>query len=74
MGFDGETPSTGYADKNGVLINQGDTVLSPEGIEGKVVKRYCAWRYDSHHGAYLKYNSSLLYCDRWKPKDFEVVR
>ena len=61
-------------DKNGIAISAGDIVKSPDGFTGIVVYANYALRYDIKDGQYLKYNSSLLYCDKWTPKDFEVVR
>lgn len=67
--------TTGYTDKNGVIIMEDDTVLHPDGWTGKVKFRYGAWRFDlNSKGALLKYNSSLLYCEHWTPKDFEVLK
>jgi hypothetical protein len=65
----------GFTDKNGRQINIGDLVKSPGGFAGKVVFANGAYRYDvtCKSGAFLKHNSSLLFCDSWQPKNFEVV-
>ena len=66
--------TTGYTDKNGVIINDGATVLHPDGWTGTVKFRFGAWRFDlDDKGIFLKKNSSLLYCDNWTPKDFKVI-
>ena len=66
--------STGYEDKNGVIIHAGDIVRNIEGFEGKVVFQNCSWRYDIGRRL-LSHNSSLLYGEGdVKPKNFEVLR
>lgn len=63
-------------DKNGMPITEGLTVRTPDGFTGIVVLANCALRVDvspDRSGLYLQYNSSLLFCDRWKPRDFEVI-
>jgi hypothetical protein len=65
--------STRYTDKHGIEIKRGDTVIDPEGFFGSVVFVNCAWRYDINGGQYLNSNSSLLFSDSKKPKDFVVI-
>ena len=67
-------PSTGCRDLNDREIVLGDKVKSPDGLIGKVRFAHCAWRFDVGGEMFLENNSSLLCCDRWQPKDFEVIK
>ena len=77
-GYDGlsKKMESGVQDKNGKDITAGSIIRNPDGFIGKVVFANCAWRVDvsaNYTGAYLLFNSSLLFCDRWKPWEFEVL-
>ena len=67
--------STEFKDKNGVIIMSGNTVKHPDGCFGKVIFANGAWRCDAYGASELLiYNSSLLFCDNWKPEEFEVIK
>ena len=67
--------ATGFKDKNGRSIAIGDLVLDPQkAFRGKVVFANGAYRYESLKDPdSVNYNFSLLFCDRHKPEEFEVI-
>lgn len=64
---------TNLKDCNGILIKEGDVVRDAEGLTGKVLFANGAWRYDVHNGAYLKFNSSLLFKEGTGTSQLEIV-
>lgn len=66
-------PCSGQKDKKGQLIFAGQMVRDDEGRTGRVVYANAAFRVDFFGGEYLKFNSSLLYCDNHEPSCFEIV-
>ena len=67
--------STGFVDKNNKPIMIGDLVRDPQGaFEGEVVFANGSYRYKSFKDPdSVNYNFSLLFCDRHKPEEFEVI-
>jgi hypothetical protein len=63
---------TGQEDQHGRMIHVGEIVKNDAGFIGPVVFANGALRVDIDGGAFLKYNSSLLYGDG-KPKQFEII-
>jgi hypothetical protein len=66
---------TGLKDSVGSTIHLGDLVNnSCNGLSGRVVFLNGAVRYDiGGTGMYLDKNSSLMFCDNWKPEDFTIT-
>ncbi len=64
---------TNLKDCNGIVIKEGDIVRDPQGLTGTVVFVNGAWRYDVHNGAFLKFNSSLLFKEGTGTSQLEVV-
>lgn len=67
--------TTGCLDKNGKQICLDDIVRTPGDFTGRIVFVNAAYRVDieGFNGSLLDMNSSLLFCDRWKPSQFEVT-
>jgi len=66
---------TGFKDKNGRSISTGDLVLDPQkSFRGMVIFANGAYRYQSLKDPNsVNYNFSLLFCDRHRPEEFEVI-
>jgi hypothetical protein len=66
---------TGCFDKHGTLIFLGDIVCHPGGLFGQVVFINGAYRIDipGYRSSFLQRNSSLLFSEKIKPWQFEVV-
>ena len=67
--------TTGCLDKNGKQICLDNIVRTPDGLVGRIVFVNASYRVDieGFKGSLLDKNSSLLFCDRWKPSQFEVI-
>lgn len=68
-----EGTPTGETDTHGEMIRVGDPVKRDDGFIGRVVFAFGAFRFDSHDGAYLRYNSSLIFSETGK-KRFELIK
>lgn len=60
-------------DRNGIELIPGCTVKAPTGHVSKIVYANCALRFQIPGYNNLDRNGSLVFCERWKPADFEVI-
>lgn len=60
-------------DKHGIVISPGKLVKCPTGQMATIVFENYALRFLIDGLENLKKNGSLVFCERWKPYNFEVI-